>query len=90
MAIFGCGTNCIYGAAVSLKSGRVLFLPGSISSWYGEGDSLEYRLDSRLLIAKGEINEGNPHGLHYYEFNGKTFRHIKTIPVIKNIQFFDE
>ncbi len=84
LARFGCGTGCIYGAAISLKTGRVVFLPGSVSAWYGDGERLEYHANSRLLVAKGEINESGPTGHHYYEFTGSAFKHIMTVPCTPN------
>lgn len=84
LAIWGCGTNCIMGAAISLKTGRVVELPGSVSGWLGGGDEsekLEYRKDSRLLIASGFINEGEEYGRFYYEFTGREFKLIRTLPV---------
>ncbi len=79
LAIWGCGTSCLMGAAVHLKTGNVIFMPGTISNWQGEGDSLNFQLKSRLLIASGYINEEGKHGRHYYEFTGRTFKHIKTV-----------
>jgi hypothetical protein len=84
LAVFGCGTGCIYGAAVNLRTGRVVFLPGSVSAWYGEGDRLEYRANSRLLVAKGEINESGQTGHHYYVFTGNEFKHLMTMPCTTN------
>lgn len=84
LTAWGCGTSCIYGAVVSLKTGRVVFLPGSICCWNGEGENLEFRINSRLLVAAGVINEESEHGAHFYEFTGREFRHLKTIPVAKS------
>lgn len=86
LVLFGCGTGCVYGAAVSHKTGRVVFLPGSVCCWYGEDDMLQYRPDSRLLIASGNINEGNQYGHFYYEFNGREFKLVHTELVDKNAQ----
>lgn len=44
LAIWGCGTSCLMGAAVQLKTGNVFFLPGSISNWKGEGDLINFQL----------------------------------------------
>jgi hypothetical protein len=84
LALFGCGTGCIDGAAISLKTGRVVFLPGSVSAWHGDGERLEYRPNSRLLIAKGEINESGQTGHHYYKFTGTEFMHLLTVPCTNN------
>lgn len=83
LALFGCGTDCVYGAAVSLKTGRVTPLPGSVGGWYGEdeeADKLEYRLDSHLLIARGRVDEAGGYGSFYYFFNGQEFKLVRFIP----------
>jgi len=84
LTAWGCGTSCIYGAAVSLKTGRVVFLPGSICCWDGDGERLDFRINSRLFVAAGLINEEGEHGAHFYEFTGREFKHLKTIPVARN------
>lgn len=84
LTFWGCGTNCIMGAAINLKSGHVVELPGTVSDWLGEGEEgekLEYRKDSRLLIARGFINEGETYGHFYYEFTGREFKLIRMLPV---------
>ena len=78
---WGCGTSCMHGAAVSLRTGHVVFLPGTVCCWYGDGDNIMYRTNSRLFIAAGLINEACEHGAHFYEFTGREFKHIKTIPI---------
>lgn len=80
---WGCGTSCIYGAAVSLRTGHVVFLPGSICCWDGDGERLGFRINSRLFVASGVINEEGEHGTHFYEFTGREFKHLRTSPVAK-------
>lgn len=84
LTTWGCGTTCTQGAAVSLKTGRVVFLPGYICCWHGDGERLDFRINSRLLVAAGLINEEGEHGFHFYEFTGREFKHLKTIPVVRN------
>lgn len=86
MTGWGCGASCIHGAAVSLKTGRVVFWPGSICCWEGDGERLDFRINSRLIVAAGRINEGDEYGAHFYEFTGSEFKHIKTIPIDKDLQ----
>jgi hypothetical protein len=81
LSTWGCGTDCQYGAAVSLKTGHVVFLPGTICCWEGEGDRLEFRTNSRLLVAAGMINEKGKYGAHFYEFTGRGFKPLKTVAV---------
>lgn len=83
LALFGCGTNCIFGAAVSKKTGHAAFLPGSVCCWHGEGeeeDKLQFRLDSRLLIARGSVNENALYGSFYYVFDGRKFNLARFVP----------
>ncbi len=84
LATWGCGASCTHGAVVNLKTGRVVFLPGSICCWYGDGEKLMFRINSRLLVAAGVINEESEHGAHFYEFTGREFKHLQTIPVAEN------
>ena len=81
LTTWGCGTSCLYGAVVSLKTGVVTFLPGTVCCWSGEGERLQFRLTSQLLVTAGVINEESEHGTHFYEFTGDTFTHLKTVPV---------
>ena len=83
LTTWGCGTSCLHGAVVSLKTGRVVFLPGTVCCWEGEGERLVFRTNSRLLVAAGVINEESEHGAHFYELTGNEFKHLKTIPVAK-------
>lgn len=89
LVLFGCGTACVQGAAVSHKTGRVVFLPGTVCCWYGEHEMLQYRPDSRLLIASGRINEDDQYGRFYYEFNGREFRLVHTELVDKEAHLND-
>ncbi len=86
LTAWGCGTTCLAGAVVSLRTGRVIFLPGSICCWDGEGDRLLFRENSRLLIMAGIVNQEGEHGAHFYEFTGNGFQHLKTIPVANRHQ----
>jgi hypothetical protein len=81
LSAWGCGTTCLTGAVVSLRTGRVVFLPGSICCWEGEAERLIFRKDSRLLVMAGLVNEGGEHGAHFYEFTGSSFRYLKTVPI---------
>lgn len=84
ISTWGCGTGCLFGAAVSLKTGKVTFLPGTVCCWNGPGERLEFRSTSRLLVAAGLIDETGAYGAHFYEFTGQSFRFIKTISLSEN------
>lgn len=81
MAVWGCGAGCVTGAAVSLRTGRVTFFPGTVCCWRGDGEMLAFRADSRLLVAAGVVDERGEYGAHFYEFTGKAFKLVRTIPV---------
>ena len=81
LTAWGCGVNCVHGAAVSLRTGQVTFLPGTVCCWNGEGDKLSFRPNSRLLVTAGLMNEAGIHGAHFWEFTGQNFRLIKTVAV---------
>lgn len=81
LTTWGCGSGCLSGAAVSLRTGKVTFLPGTVCCWKGEGERLTFRLNSRLLVMAGLINEDGQYGAHFYEFTGQGFVRVKTIPL---------
>lgn len=83
LTTWGCGSSCVMGAVINRKTGNISFLPGSICCWEGEDSMVQFRLNSRLLVTAGLTNEGGEYGAHFYEFTGRKFRHIKTIPVAK-------
>ncbi len=86
LTAWGCGTTCLQGAVINLRTGRVVFLPGSICCWKGEGERLLFRENSRLLVMAGVVNETGEHGAHFYEFTGDRFRNLKTIPVLEDLR----
>lgn len=85
VGIWGCGTSCLSGAIVDAKTGKVYWLPGIICCWEGGDDNfspVEYKLNSRLMILSGLINENDKQsGLdsHFYEFKNGRFVYVKTI-----------
>lgn len=80
LATWGCGASCVMGAAVDAKTGTVIWLPFTVCCWTPEiVEPLEFRLDSRLLVVHGNLNESGAAGdVHYFDFNGHHFA-----PVIK-------
>ncbi|MGE5268484.1 MAG: hypothetical protein ACM3JG_02305 [Thiohalocapsa sp.] len=82
VAAWGCGTDCEMGAIIDAASGRVALLPvvaGTPADAGAEFGHFEYRLGSRLLAMHGMIGEAPPMGSHYFEFDGKRLRPLKTI-----------
>lgn len=75
LATWGCGAECLGGAVIDARSGKVAFLPYSVCCW-GEGDPFYYRKDSRLIVFSGVLNEEGPKGAHFFEFRDGTFLHL--------------
>jgi len=89
LTYWGCGAECLHGAALDTKTGAVHWLPGSVCCWgsYLESDSesaeeapISFRTDSRLIIIKGMINETGISGTHYFKFEGGQFLSILSVP----------
>lgn len=85
---WGCGTECVMGAAVDVRSGRVVWLPGTLCCWFADGatpdtvpDPLRYRRDSRLIVLNGrrDEREGDA-GDHYYVIDGARFAPLRDVP----------
>ncbi len=81
LTIWGCGTSCVTGAAVNLRTGIVAHLPFTVCCWNGDGDNMKFETESRLLVAAGKINEGGVYGAHFFEFKEGGFKEISTTPM---------
>lgn len=85
VAIWGCGTDCLMGAAVNTRTGRVAFLPASIcclTAGDGYTDKIAYRADSTLLVLTGRRNEAEDDlGAHFYRIQGDQFVHVSDVPL---------
>lgn len=88
IATWGCGTSCGDSGIIDAKTGNVFFPTelGGVSMGMGElseGEPLEYRKNSRLLIINGYLggNESSSakYGIWYYEWTGKTLKLIKFV-----------
>jgi hypothetical protein len=81
LAIWGCGAECLVGAAISKRTGKVVWLPGTVCCWRGDGGNIIYRPDSRLIVLAGIINEKGDHAAHFYELRDNDFVPIMNIPI---------
>jgi len=79
LSAFGCGSSCLMVFALDADSGRVSWLPFTVS-WgledNGIGETylpLDFRADSRLLVIAGSRNE-HGHGLYHYVLEHGRFR----------------
>lgn len=63
VTVWGCGTECLVGAALNVTTGRVSFFPGTVCcfSELSIDDSgfepVIFRKNSRLLVLTGRLNE---------------------------------
>ena len=77
LATWGCGGQCLMGAAINARTGSLHFLPGTICCWFELGEEInpmDYRADGNLIIFNGLVNEEDPMAKHFYEFRGGKFR----------------
>jgi hypothetical protein len=95
---WGCGTSCVTFAIVNLKTGNVIF-PDDFSSAHGihlDADDFEriastgywglrYKLDSRLLIVVGMLDEDKKReGVFYYILDKDKMKRIFAVNVTKD------
>lgn len=88
LALWGCGTECVIGAAINVASGRVTWLPGTVCCWFSgaqaqaqDVEPVRYRRDSRLIVLNGMRNEREDDlGRHYYAIEGDRFVHLLDLP----------
>jgi hypothetical protein len=79
---WGCGAECLMGAVIDAKTGRVYWWNFTVCCWENTDDGfnpIEFRLNSRLIIFSGLRNEKGAKGAHFYKFQNGRFVFIKTI-----------
>ena len=83
LARWGCGAMCQSVEIIDVRSGRVIWTPGSICCWTTRDNSIEpvrFRPDSSLLILTGLRNEKEgDNGAHYYRIEGSRLVHLKDV-----------
>jgi hypothetical protein len=82
-----CGTECVQGAIIDARTGRVFMLPFSLSCWgtdVGVNDRfkpVEFRLNSGLIVPSGARNEKEgDYATRHYGFQDNR------LPIIKSVQ----
>ncbi len=85
LTTWGCGMSCQMGAAIDLQSGRVVWLPGTVCCEPTDvsDDKFERvlgRLNSRLVVLSGLINEGGSQGAHFFMLEDGKFIHLADAP----------
>jgi hypothetical protein len=85
LVLWGCGAECLMGAAIDVRSGRVTWLPGdTICCWFSgpqeqaqDIDPVRYRLHSRLLVLNGLRGEREGDlGQRYHAIRDGRFVHL--------------
>jgi len=85
LTTWGCGTECLYGAAVNLRTGRVTFLPFATcclgEAPNGDEEMVAFRRDSTLLVLLGMRDAREDRiGSHYYRIQGNSLVHLRSVP----------
>ena len=84
LTIWGCGAECLMGAAIDAKTGRVYWWNFSLCCWDSGTDDnfnpIEFRPDSRLIVFSGLRDEKDgDNGAHFYRFDDGRFVHIRSV-----------
>ena len=85
LTTWGCGTECLYGAAVNLRTGWVTFLPFATccvgEAPNGDERMVAFRPNSALLVVLGmRDGRGSDIGSHYYRIQGDRLVHLRSVP----------
>ena len=81
---WGCGSACVDWAIVDARSGRIVFPDAYriLVNVHGEGDRINFRADSRLVILIGMPHEkAEREGVHFLEWTGRDLRRIRFVPL---------
>ena len=85
IAEWGCGTSCVSIAVINLETGIVYDPPFRVLAYAvrrkyeGGEEELEYRPNSRLLIARG-CPDTRECGTYYYVWRGAGFEQLRFAP----------
>lgn len=83
LTTWGCGTECLMGAIIDARTGKVYWWDFSLCCWGFDNDEdfkpIEFRPDSRLIVFSGMRNEKDgDNAAHFYHFDGRKFVHIRS------------
>jgi hypothetical protein len=76
---WGCGTGCVSPWIINAKTGKFVGVPFNVSSSVEDDpnvEHLQFKLDSRLLIINGHLNEAEKGGTYYYKLENE-----KLVPI---------
>jgi len=84
LAAWGCGAQCLMGAVIDAKTGKVFWLPHTTCCWGSDVDErfepMEFRMNSSLVVFSGLRNEKErDDGAHFYKFEHGRFVHLKSV-----------
>ena len=92
---WGCGGGCVSVVVVDAATGEIHAAPFKTLAWalrkyegkYKSNDDkfeqLAFKLDSRLLVARGCLDESDKCESYFWEWDGKGFRLVKTVPAVE-------
>lgn len=76
---FGCGSGCLYGGIVDIKTGQATSLPFTLSFFFDiqREEPMLHRADSRLLSVRGAIKSiQEPLMERFFEWDGKKLKPV--------------
>lgn len=84
LTAWGCGAECLMGAVIDARTGKVFRFDFTICCWEHYDDEkfepIDYRLNSKLIIFSGLRSEKEgDRGRHYYKFENGKFIHLRTV-----------
>ena len=76
LATWGCGAECLSSAIIDVKTGEVYTDGGSVCCWFNPSlpekpedfEPVDFRIDSRLVVFTGMLNEEGRNEPHYFKF----------------------
>jgi hypothetical protein len=75
---WGCGAECLMGAAIDAKTGKVHWWDFSVCCWNDNVQKpIDFRLDSALIVFSGLRNEEGSKGPHYYKIENGRFIQLR-------------
>lgn len=86
LTVWGCGAQCLMGAAIDARTGKVYWLPFTVCCWPVEVEHpLDFRLDSSLIVFTGSRNEEGG-GVYYYKFDNGQFTLLRAIQKLQTVR----
>jgi hypothetical protein len=77
-----CGSSCVTGAIMNVRTGQVFSLPFTICCWnetHDDFEAIEFRPNSRMVMFSGRRNKKGVTGYHFYVLRRDRLRFLRTI-----------